>query len=103
MTRAFTGKPTCVSLAAAAKVTANSLAGTLTSAIRGMEGQASWQNSKELKHWHAMFSQARQCLLTRPPERASRNQYTELEIFDDCDNDCPNPPLTAWQDLVGVR
>ena len=87
MTRAFTGKPTCVSLAAAAKVTANSLAGTLTSAIRGMEGQASWQNSKELKHWHAMFSQARQCLLTRPPERASRNKDTEL----------------AWQDLVGVR
>ena len=52
-----------------------------------MEGQASWQNSKELKHWHAMFSQARQCLLTRPPERASRNKDTEL----------------AWQDLVGVR
>ena len=103
MTRAFTGKPTCVSLAAAAKVTANSLAGTLTSAIRGMEGQASWQNSKELKHWHAMFSQARQCLLTRPPERASRNQSTELEIFDDCDDDCPNQPSPAWQDLVGVR
>jgi hypothetical protein len=103
MTRAFTGKPTCVSLAAAAKVTANSLAGTLTSAIRGMEGQATWQNSKELRHWHTMFSQARQCLLTRPPERANRNQYTELEIFDECDDDCPNSPSPAWQDLVGVR
>jgi len=103
MTRAFTGKPTCVSLAAAAKVTANSLAGTLTSAIRGMEGQATWQNSKELRHWHTMFSQARQCLITRPPERAGRSQYVELEKFEDCDDDCPNPPSPAWQDLVGVR
>ena len=87
MTRAFTGKPTCVSLASAAKTTANSLSGTITATIRSIELNPSWQGSRELKHWHAMFSQARQCLLTRPPERAGRSKSTEL----------------AWQDLVGVR
>ena len=87
MTRAFTGKPTCVTLASAAKTTANSLSGTITATIRSIELNPSWQGSRELKHWHAMFSQARQCLLTRPPERAGRSKSTEL----------------AWQDLVGVR
>jgi hypothetical protein len=103
MTRAFTGKPTCTSIASAAKTTANSLSGTITTTIRSIELNPSWQGSKELRHWHAMFSQARQCLITRPPERAGRSQYVELEIFDDCDDDCPNPPSPAWQDLVGVR
>ncbi|QPN70137.1 hypothetical protein [Synechococcus sp. CBW1108] len=87
MTRAFTGKPTCDTLASAAKTTANSLSGTITATIRSIELNPSWQGSRELKHWHAMFSQARQCLLTRPPERAGRSKSTEL----------------AWQDLVGVR
>ena len=87
MTRAFTGKPTCVTLASAAKTTANSLSGTITATIRSIELNPSWQGSRELKHWHAMFSQARQCLLPRPPERAGRSKSTEL----------------AWQDLVGVR
>ena len=103
MTRAFTGKPTCVSIASAAKTTANSLSGTITSTIRSIELKPSWQGSKELRHWHAMFSQARQCLISRPPERAGRSKGTELEIFDDCDDDCPNPPSPAWQDLVGVQ
>jgi len=101
MTKATTGKPTCIPLVTAAKTTANSVSGTLTASIRKIEQYPRWQGNKDLRHWHQMFSQARQCLITQPPERATRNEYAELqELLDD---DTPRVPAPTWPTLLGMR
>ena len=77
----------------AATRTANNLAGCLTAQIREIERLSSWSHNRELRHWHKQFSEARQLLTTRPPQKVDRYAPPELADDDDC----------SWLELVGSR